>query len=263
MKNNIKVLAVCASPRKGSTQKHVEFAKRIILEVEPEAEIDIVLIKDMDIKLCLGCTACYDKSELNCPLKDDLQSIVQKMRWADGVILSSPTYVMNVSGLMKNFIDRLSYVCHRSEFFKKETMLMTTCAGKIGSVQALKSLEFASNAWGFHTASRLSIVTGHYTPHDAEGKNKKMVENKIRKFVRAIRMQAYKKPSFTALAGFKYRQICYRKAVHEGMGSYDLSYWLDKGLLDKGVDYFFPLPPNPVKKAAVLIATHALMLFAG
>ncbi|NLI73789.1 MAG: flavodoxin family protein [Euryarchaeota archaeon] len=35
---------------------------------------------------------------------------------SDGIILISPGYVQNVSGLMKNFIDRFAYTNHHSRF---------------------------------------------------------------------------------------------------------------------------------------------------
>jgi multimeric flavodoxin WrbA len=35
------------------------------------------------------------------------------MQEADGVIFASPGYTANVSGLMKNLMDRLAYTAHR------------------------------------------------------------------------------------------------------------------------------------------------------
>jgi len=48
---------------------------------------------------------------------------------ADGIIFVSPVYCENVSGLMKNFIDRFDYVFHRQRFFDQKAMVLSTSAG--------------------------------------------------------------------------------------------------------------------------------------
>jgi multimeric flavodoxin WrbA len=45
---------------------------------------------------------------------------------ADGIIFVSPAYANNVTGLMKNFIDRFAYVGHRPNFFNQCPMLVAT-----------------------------------------------------------------------------------------------------------------------------------------
>ena len=47
-----------------------------------------------------------------CAQKDDrLNELIRKMEQADGIILGSPVYFAQVSGQMKNFIDRAGLVC--------------------------------------------------------------------------------------------------------------------------------------------------------
>ena len=41
-----------------------------------------------------------------CPIDDDMQGIYDQLMEADGIILGSPTYYMNVSGVVKCLIDR-------------------------------------------------------------------------------------------------------------------------------------------------------------
>ena len=68
------------------------------------------LIKS-DIQYCRGCGTCYLKDpELsigNCPLKDDMHSILQEYINADGYIFSTPVYDMYVPALMKTFLERM------------------------------------------------------------------------------------------------------------------------------------------------------------
>nr|WP_292376791.1 NAD(P)H-dependent oxidoreductase [Methanosarcina sp. UBA411] len=62
----------------------------------------------------------------HCPLKDESSVLEQKMHAADGVIFATPVYVMNVSALMKTFIDHFSYIYHRPRFFDKKALLLST-----------------------------------------------------------------------------------------------------------------------------------------
>jgi len=75
------------------------------------------------MEMCRGCFACFSKGKEFCPLKDDKPEIERKLLESDGVIQISPGYAWNVSGLMKNFIDRFAYTLHRHIFFDQSLML--------------------------------------------------------------------------------------------------------------------------------------------
>lgn len=259
MQSRIHILAISASPRYGSTERHLEHLQKTLVEKDPIVSMEIIRLRNYYIKPCRGCTVCYEKDESYCPHKDDLVKIVTKMREADGVIFASPTYVMNVSGLMKNFIDRLSYVCHRSEFFEKEAMLITTCAGMIGSRQSLKSMGHAVSAWGFDISSRVGIVTGIYKPQNPNEQGAKKILSASEKILRDIKNKAYLKPNFLALISFRYRQICYSKAIAEGNSSYDLLYWKKNNWIGKNLDYFIPIKTNFASRAIVSVVTFLVM----
>jgi len=71
------------------------------------AVIEYVKLKDKKIKSCIGCYTCWTKTPGQCIFKDDMADLREKYRKADLVILASPLYIFNVTGLMKNFLDRL------------------------------------------------------------------------------------------------------------------------------------------------------------
>jgi multimeric flavodoxin WrbA len=79
------------------------------------------MVKDADLAHCTGCFVCFLRGEENCPNQDDAPETEQKMHESDGVIFASPVYGMNVSGLMKVFIDRFSNVSHRPPFLDKKS----------------------------------------------------------------------------------------------------------------------------------------------
>ncbi len=65
---------------------------------------ELINLKDKNIKPCNACGGCYKTHK--CVVKDDMQEIGRKLEKADAIVLGSPTYFANVTGIMKNFIDR-------------------------------------------------------------------------------------------------------------------------------------------------------------
>jgi multimeric flavodoxin WrbA len=71
------------------------------------AEVDNVLLSTKKIGGCIGCFTCWVKTPGKCVFKDDMEALMEKAISADVVIFATPLYVDNVTGLMKNFMDRL------------------------------------------------------------------------------------------------------------------------------------------------------------
>ncbi len=61
-----------------------------------------------------------------CPCRDGLAALRKKLLPADGVIAASPVYVEDVSGTMKNWIDRMAYHCYRPAFAGKLAFVVIT-----------------------------------------------------------------------------------------------------------------------------------------
>ncbi|MCK5490936.1 MAG: flavodoxin family protein, partial [Candidatus Pacebacteria bacterium] len=70
------------------------------------------------IEFCNGCLTC-DSTGL-CNIRDDMQMIYSKLEDADLIILGSPTYFDNVTGMMKNFIDRLEPLLAQDKLKEKK-----------------------------------------------------------------------------------------------------------------------------------------------
>ena len=71
------------------------------------AEIEYIKLKDMKINSCTGCYTCWTKTPGECIFQDDMTSLRLKFRKADLIIFASPLYIFNVTGIMKNFLDRI------------------------------------------------------------------------------------------------------------------------------------------------------------
>jgi putative NADPH-quinone reductase len=99
----MKVLAVVGTKRKkGLVSRMCEK----ILEGANENghETEIINLYDYNINYCIGCWACAKKGK--CIYEDDFESIFKKIEESDVIILGSPCYWGDVSGIMKNFFDR-------------------------------------------------------------------------------------------------------------------------------------------------------------
>jgi multimeric flavodoxin WrbA len=104
----MKLMAFVGSPRKHSNtdlliDKVIEGAKSKI-----EVEVEKIYLYDADIKYC---TACGKHTILEgrkpCPIKDDMEGILQRMEKADGFIFGSPNHGRTISAPMTNFIARM------------------------------------------------------------------------------------------------------------------------------------------------------------
>jgi len=99
----MKALAIVGSPRKANTYRLVKAVCDLLRERNVETEL--IFLKDLDIKYCNGCDD-YCGTKRECHVEDDMQMLYPKLKEADAIIIGTPTYFWNVSGLLKSFIDR-------------------------------------------------------------------------------------------------------------------------------------------------------------
>ena len=165
----MKIIAVMGSPKgKGSGYKIVKMIEEK-MKAMGDVEFEYLFLKDANLKPCTGCYTCMAKGEDKCPLKDDRAAIEQMLLEADGVILSSPMYVLNVSSLMKNFIDRFAYTNHRPRFHRQKVLSVVNMGGD----NPKAALSFLRNALGgsriVHDGGRDPAVAADGTRGRKEG----------------------------------------------------------------------------------------------
>ncbi len=90
------------------------------------AAVRALRLPDYKLLPCKGCLACILKGE-PCRLDDDMHALWEHLQWADGLIISSPTYLLGPSGIIKMFIDRLfEYSLQLGQFRKRPVALIAT-----------------------------------------------------------------------------------------------------------------------------------------
>lgn len=106
------VLGIVGSYRKGGNTDIL--VRKILAGVEQTGlSTKILYLADHTFYGCTGCEGC--KNSCRCVIDDDMQKIYPLLNQSRGLVIGSPTYFYNVSGLAKNFLDRL--YCY--EFFDK------------------------------------------------------------------------------------------------------------------------------------------------
>ncbi|MFX1313911.1 MAG: NAD(P)H-dependent oxidoreductase, partial [Promethearchaeota archaeon] len=67
-------------------------------------DTELINLYDYNIEDCIGCWSCSELGK--CFKNDDFEHLFEKVKEADIIILGSPVYWGNISGIMKTFFDR-------------------------------------------------------------------------------------------------------------------------------------------------------------
>ena len=99
----MKALGIMGSPRRQSNtdillDKALEGAR------EAGAEVENVLVSKLKISPCLEIYACLKDG--NCPIKDDMQLLYEKLLEADHIIFASPIFFYGITSQAKAIVDR-------------------------------------------------------------------------------------------------------------------------------------------------------------
>lgn len=107
------ILAINGSPkgkRSNTWRLTSAFLEGIIAQEESGRKqapaIETLSVSALDIKPCLGCFFCWNKTPGECCIHDDMRAVIEKILWADVIIWSFPLYYFGLPGQLKNLIDR-------------------------------------------------------------------------------------------------------------------------------------------------------------
>jgi multimeric flavodoxin WrbA len=106
----VTVLGISGSPhRHGNTEVLLD---RFLEGAQAAgAQVEKVVLKDLDYTPCRGCNACHKDG--NCIVKDAAPPLFDRMMAADCVVVASPIYSMGITAQLKGFIDRGQYLWAR------------------------------------------------------------------------------------------------------------------------------------------------------
>jgi len=137
-----KILAISASYRmSGITDQTVDALRQAVEALG--GEVDVVKLREHPFGFCRNCRECTQQpGEIPacCALQDGMQGLIDKIEWADGYILASPTNFGSTTALFKRFMERLAVYAFWSwdmpapqyrkanAVKKKKALLVSSCA---------------------------------------------------------------------------------------------------------------------------------------
>lgn len=222
----LNVLAINSSKRKMNTYGLILKVQEVLSR--EDISVEIINLFDYDIKTCIGCEVCLIKGE--CIFKDDVSQIMEKIKMSDGVILTSPVYMENVSGMLKVFLDRTCRWFHRPELYGKPILVIATTKGS-GLKSTIKYLERVVIQWGGFNSGKITRNIGNIENEIKTIEVKTFIDN-IKKD------KSLYKPSLNALIQFQVQKVLAKK-----VGYLDSEYWSEKDW-NKEI-YYFKCKINP------------------
>lgn len=234
-----KIVAINSSRRKQNTYRLIQSAEELLRQ--HDMELKIINLYDYDIKDCSGCECCIKQAA--CPIRDDTNSIMQEMMSADGIILTSPVYVANVSGKLKTFIDRTCAWYHRPPLVGKPVLLITTTAGGYAK-DVLKYMKKVSDFWGMRVMGKVYRTVGTI--------RQGITEKELSAFIRAIDSpkESYR-PELQSLITFQVQKVLALKVL-----PIDRDYWEQKHWNSQ--IYYYPCS-IPLQKRMIAGAFYKLL----
>lgn len=118
------VLIISTSPRKGGNSDALaeEFARGA---QEAGNRVEKIELYNKTIGFCKGCLAC--QKSLRCVIRDDADTIAQKMLTADVIVFATPIYYYEMCGQMKTMLDRANPL-YPADYAFRDIYLLATAA---------------------------------------------------------------------------------------------------------------------------------------
>jgi multimeric flavodoxin WrbA len=137
----VKVVAFNGSARKdGNTAILIQ---RVLQVLEAEGiETELIQLAGEQIHGCNACRTCYTTKNKRCVIEDDnVNTYIQKMIDADGIILGSPVYFSMISPELKALIDRAGYVGRANpDMLKRKVGVAVVAVRRAGAIPTFDAI---------------------------------------------------------------------------------------------------------------------------
>ncbi len=182
-------------------------------------------------EFCVGCTACFAKSETQCPHYEKLSPITEAIDGADVLILASPVYVYHATGAMKALLDHYGWrwMVHRPEesMFSKQAVCISTAAGA-GMKSTNRDMADSTFWWGVARTYRYGVAVAETSWEGVSEKKKQRIDKKLSALAQKI-LKKQKEPTLKTKIYFSVM----RQMQKHGWNEADMNYWISKGWTGK------------------------------
>ncbi len=239
-----KVTAFVGSARKRHTYNAVcEFLEK--LDALGGVQSEIVRLAEYRIETCRGCKSCFDRGEEFCPLHDDRDVLIEKIMTSDGVVIASPNYSFQVSGMTKVFLDRLGFLFHRPRFYGK-TFTSIVAQGISGGRKLVAYLDFAAARLGFDVVRGTCSTAREPMTAKEQRKRSEALAGQSTRFHRQLSKPAGRTPNLIHLMGFRMARTGIMRELDER--SRDYTFYSERGWFES--DYYYPTHLGLLKRGA-------------
>ncbi|MDD5529290.1 MAG: flavodoxin family protein [bacterium] len=139
----MKILGIIGSPHKNGNTAIL--ASKIMQGIKSKNSVlEKIFLDDLNLIPCKACFKCAKNGK--CVLKDNFNSVVNKIRQADIIILSSPVYCETVTAQTKILIDRID----------SSQVIVTKLKGK--------TILKRRTEWNTYTKKGIIVCTGDLSP---------------------------------------------------------------------------------------------------
>ena len=108
----MRITAINGSPRRnGNTAALLKEALKGA--ASQNAETELIHLYDLDYKGCVSCFACKQKGNAGpgyCAYKDALTPVLETIMSSDAVLVGSPIYLSELTGMTRSFLEQLIFM---------------------------------------------------------------------------------------------------------------------------------------------------------
>lgn len=211
-----------------------------------EYEIDRVNLRDEKIEPCRGCGLCLDRGEEKCRNYGDAANmILQKMLLAEGILIVTPNYSLQVPWNLKMLFDRLAFVFHRPRLFGRVFMPVTV-QGVYAGQKINKYMNEVMGFWGCRTLKG-TVLQGALHPNDVlEQKmldaNEEKISEAVISFTKSLVDNRPQKPSLFQMMIFRMTREAMKSSPYTT--EVDKKYYADNGWLES--KYYYKVGMGPL-----------------
>lgn len=169
-----KVLVISSSLRKNGNSYHLARAFEAGAK-DAGHDVEFIDFQGKTIQFCIGCYGCI--KALRCFMRDDADTITERMKKADVVAFATPVYGYNICGQLKTLLDRCNPVYFAGYNFRDIYLLVTaaenneraaTCAVQniMGLVDNMKKSRLAGTVFA-GGVDKVGDIEGHHALTEA------------------------------------------------------------------------------------------------
>jgi len=221
------IAIINGSPRKnGATFTVLNYFNETLKEMDADINIEVINLIDYNLKYCMGCQLCYSGK---CVIKDDnIDEIQSILKNCDGLIWGSPVYAANITGVMRNFYDRVNMLMMQLLYRKPCINIVTYENGMAGKVQRILK-EMENFAGGYNVKSM--AIKNPFNKNPLDKKLRLKIEKSVKILLKKIKKN--KPPLFSViyinvvinifLKPFMYKN----KELYQGV----IDEWVERGII--------------------------------